>query len=103
MSLYRILHWTTEYLTVRDVAVAAANDRRNSFDTETQISPRTLDLHGISFFHEGLKRFHPRLQFAVIESADTEEEVLERFRAHARLLCHGGSGPAQDDPFCFLH
>ena len=50
-----------------------------------------------------LERLHAGLQFAVVERADIEVEILERLGAHAGQLRHRWGRPAQHHPFCFLH
>ena len=103
VALHGIFHRTTEDLAIGNVAVAAANDGGDSLDAETQIRSRPFDLHPIGFFHQRFERFHPGLQFSVIEGADLEIEILKRFRAHAGQLRHRRRGPAQHDPLRFLH
>src|SRR5436190_13756317 len=43
VPLDRVLHRATEDLAVRNVAIAAADHRTDSFDAETQIGSRSLD------------------------------------------------------------
>ena len=82
------LHRTTEDFAIGNVAVAAANDSGDSLDAEAQVRSRPFDFHAIGFFHQRLERFHAGLQFSVIQRADVEIKILERFRAHAGELRH---------------
>src|SRR5205807_8452378 len=93
LAFDRIFYRTGEDFAVGNIAIASADDRRNPFDAESEIGSRAFDLHAIGFFHQRFKRFHPGLQFSVIQSADFEIEIFESFRAHGGKLRHRRSRP----------
>src|SRR5262249_30587748 len=94
LAFHRVFHRSSENFAIRNVAIAAADDSWNSFDTKIQIRAGTLDLDAVRLFHQPLKRLHPGLQFAVVERADIEKEIFKRFGAHPCKLSHRGCWPS---------
>src|SRR5439155_24227607 len=94
VSLNGVFHRATENFAIGNIAIAAADHRWNSLDTETQIGAGTFDLDTVCLLHQPLERLHAGLQFAIVQRAHIEVEVFECLRAHPGKLCHGGSGPA---------
>src|SRR5262249_16802098 len=94
VAVDRIFHGTAEHFAIGNIAVATADDGWNSLDAEMQISIGPFNLDTIGPFHQALQRFHPWLQFAVIQRADIEKEIFKGFRAHSCKLRHRRTRPA---------
>src|ERR1700716_3431235 len=88
MSLHRVSHRTSENLAIGNIAVAAANNRGNSLDAKAQVGFGSFDLHAIGSFEQRLQRFHTGLKPPIIQRADVEIKILERFGAHSGQLRH---------------
>ena len=102
MALDALLHGAGKNLAVRDVAVAAAGDGADVFDRKAEVGAGTLEVNLVGAVHEFLECCHAGSHAAVVERADLEVKILERRRAHLRLLGHGGRRPAEDDPLCLV-
>ena len=98
-----VLDRTGEHLAIGDVAQAAAFLRPDALDREVQIRAGTLEVHPVGAAHEISERLHAWLHATVVQRADPEIKILEGLGAHAGLLGHGGSGPAQHHPLCVVH
>src|SRR4029077_42748 len=82
--------------------MAAANDRGNILNAESEIGIWPLDMNLIRTLHPLLQRVHSWLQFCIVQRAYFKIKVFERLRTHPGQLCHCRSGPTQDDPLCFV-
>src|SRR5437764_9457985 len=103
MSFDRISNRSRKNLAVRNVAVAATDHCRDCFNTESQVGSGTANFYPISFLEQRLQGGHSGAELPVIERANVEIKILERFGAHTSQLRHGWARPAKHDPFCFLY
>ncbi len=66
------------------------------------VSAGAFETDLVGAVHQVLERLHGAAHFCVVEGADVEVEILERFGAHLGHLRHGRAWPAEDDPAGFL-
>src|SRR5207244_11090565 len=69
---------------IGNIAITAADHRRNSLDCKTQIGAGAFDFDAIRLFHQPLERFHAGLQLAIIESS---EEHTSELQSPDHLVC----------------
>ena len=93
-----------ENLTVGNVVRAGTRDGGQALDRKVQVGVAgALELHLVGGFHELLQRLHGVVHVGIVQIADVEVELLERFGRHIGELCHARIRPAQHDPACFVH
>ena len=51
VALHGIFHWAAKNFAIWNVAVATADNGRNSLDTKTQIGAGIFDFDTVRFFH----------------------------------------------------
>ena len=84
--------------------MAVARDGWNAFDAEGQVRVAgALQMHHVGLPHEFYQGLHSPAHPRVVERADIEVEVFERFGRHFGHLRHRGSRPSQHAPARVLY